>query len=158
MSTAWRRPAGAFWLAAVFTVLAAAPPAFAEPPSPGALKINEIESSGGAVTDFVELINNGAGPADIGGYVIKDNDDTHSFTVPAGTTIAANGYYVADTDTGATAFGLGAADSARLFEPGGHHPDRQPHLGGACRDDVRALPQRLRRVHHDDQPDPGHRQ
>ena len=118
MSTAWRRPVGAFCLAAVFTVLAAAPPAFAEPPSPGALKINEIESSGGAVTDFVELINNGAGPADIGGYVIKDNDDTHSFTVPAGTTIAANGYYVADTDTGATAFGLGAADSARLFEPG----------------------------------------
>ena len=82
------------------------------------LKINEIESSGGVVVDFVEVINNGASPVDIGGYVIKDNDDTHSFTIPAGTIVGASAYYVADVDTGPTAFGLGGADSARLFAPG----------------------------------------
>jgi len=50
--------------------------------------------------------------------VVKDNDDLHVFTVPAGTIVAAGGYYVADVDSGPTAFGLGGADSARLFEPG----------------------------------------
>ena len=83
------------------------------------VKINEVESSGGAPADFVELINNGAAPADIGGYVIRDNDDTHTFTIPAGTTIAAGGYYVVDIDTGPAASAWARADSARLFAPGG---------------------------------------
>ena len=82
------------------------------------VKINEVESSDPAVGDYVELINNGASAASIGGYVVKDNDDTHAFTVPSGTSIAAGGYYVADVDTGPTAFGLGSADSARLFTAG----------------------------------------
>ena len=119
MSTSWLRPAGVACLAAVVTALAATPAASAAPPSPGTLKINEVESNDPSVADFVELINNGAAAADIGGYVVRDNDDSHVFTVPAGTTIAVNGYYVADTDSGPGAFGLGAADSARLFEPGG---------------------------------------
>ncbi len=119
MSTSWHRPVGAFCLSAVVALLALAPPALAAPPAAGALKINEIESSGGSgVVDYVELINNGADAAEIGGYIVKDNDDTHSFTVPAGTMIAAGGYYVADVDAGATAFGLGAMDSARVFAPG----------------------------------------
>lgn len=118
MSTSWRRPTGAVCLAALVMVLAAAMPASAAPPGPGALKLNEVESNDPSVTDFVELINTGPA-AEIGGYVIKDNDDAHAFTIPAGTTIAAGGYYVADTDTGPSAFGLGSADSARLFEPGG---------------------------------------
>ena len=88
---------------------------------PRALKINEVESSDPSVADFVELVNNGATPAAVGGYVIKDNDDTHSFTIPAGTMIAAGGYYVADTDV-AGGFGLGSADSARLFAPGAAAP------------------------------------
>ena len=119
MSTSWRRPTVAACLAAV-AVLAASASASAAPPAPDALRINEVESTDPSVLDFVELINNGPA-ADIGGYVIKDNDDTHAFTLPAGTTIAAGGYYVADTDAGSggPGFGLGSADSARLFAPGG---------------------------------------
>jgi len=107
------------FLALIVALGAAAVPAAAQVPGPDTLRINEVESSGGAaVVDFVELINNAASPADIGGYVVKDNDDLHVFTVPAGTIVAAGGYYVADVDSGPTAFGLGGADSARLFEPG----------------------------------------
>ena len=115
------RLAGGSLVVALALVVALGPgasPASADPPAAGALKINEIESQpASGVVDFVELINTGPA-AEIGGYVVKDNDNSHVFTVPAGTTIAANGYYVADVDNGsATAFGLGSADSARLFAP-----------------------------------------
>jgi hypothetical protein len=71
------------------------------------------------VTDYVELMNTDTtNPVDISGYVIKDSDDGHAFTIPNATMIAAGGYYVADVDTGPNAFGLGKADSARLFTPG----------------------------------------
>jgi hypothetical protein len=99
-------------LAVLGSVVTTAAPAAA---GPADLKINEVESNGGAPGDWVELINNGSSPADVSGYVVKDNDDTHVFTIPASTTIAAGGYYVADVDP---LFGLGAADSARLFTPG----------------------------------------
>ena len=94
------------------------------PPADGALKINEVESNGGTPGDWVELVNTGAAAADIGGYVVRDDDDTHTYVIPAGTTIAAGGYYLADVDSVATAggsapFGLGSADSARLLTPGG---------------------------------------
>jgi hypothetical protein len=93
-------------------------------PAPGVLRINEVESNGGTPGDWVELLNRGTTPADIGGYVVRDNDDTHSYVIPAGTTITAGGYYLADVDTvatpgGSATFGLGAADSARLFAPDG---------------------------------------
>ena len=92
--------------------------ASALPPAPGALKINEVESSGGTPGDWVELVNTGSAAADIGGYRVLDNDDTHTpLAIPAGTTIAAGGYYVVDTDTVPNGFGLGSADSARLFDP-----------------------------------------
>ena len=56
------------------------------------VKINEVESSGGTPGDWVELINNGASAVDLSGWIVKDNDDTHVFTIPAGTSIAAGGY------------------------------------------------------------------
>jgi Lamin Tail Domain/Esterase-like activity of phytase len=82
-----------------------------------AVVINEVESDDPVVTDFVELTNTGAAPADISGYVIKDSDDGHAFTIPAATVIPAHGYYVADVNSGPGGFGLGAGDSARLFAP-----------------------------------------
>ena len=89
----------------------------AAPPAAGALKINETESSAAASgPDFVELINNGPA-ADIGGYLVKDNDDTHTFTIAPGTTIAAGGYYVAETDALPGGFGLGSADSVGCSLP-----------------------------------------
>lgn len=83
------------------------------------VRINEIESSGGLPGDWVELVNTGTDPVDVSGWVISDSDDDHRFVIPAATTIAAGGYWVADTDAAAlgdAAFGLGGADSVRLFD------------------------------------------
>jgi hypothetical protein len=79
--------------------------------------LNEIESSGGAPGDWVEIFNPSPAPAAIGGFVFKDNDDTHAYAIPAGTIIPAGGYLVLDEAT--FAFGLGAVDAARLFRPDG---------------------------------------
>ncbi|MFF1879792.1 lamin tail domain-containing protein [Leifsonia sp. NPDC058230] len=80
------------------------------------VKINEVESDGGTPGDWIELINNGTSTVDLSGYILRDNDDSHTFTLPAGSTIAANGYLAEDVDP---SFGLGGADSARLFAPDG---------------------------------------
>ncbi|MDZ4259901.1 MAG: lamin tail domain-containing protein [Gemmatimonadales bacterium] len=81
------------------------------------VRINEIESSGGTPGDWVELINNGPAVVDLSGYVFRDNNDTRGYTIPLGTTIAPGGYLV--LDEAQFGFGLGSADAARLFVPGG---------------------------------------
>jgi uncharacterized protein (TIGR03437 family) len=78
------------------------------------VKINEVESNGGEPGDWVELYNAGISPANVGGFIFKDSDDTHSYAIPAGTTIPVGGYYL--LEEAAFGFGLGAADSARLFD------------------------------------------
>jgi len=80
------------------------------------VRINEIESQDGTPGDWIELRNNGVVSADISGLVLKDNSDKTPFTVPAGTTVAAGGYFVADLGD---YFGLGGADSVRLFAADG---------------------------------------
>src|SRR6478735_9245242 len=79
------------------------------------VRINEVESNGGTPVDWIELVNTGTAAVDVSGLKLKDSDDTHSFVVvPGGTTIAAGGFYAVDVDvTGG--FGLGGADTARLF-------------------------------------------
>ena len=79
-----------------------------------AVRINEVESSGGVPGDWVELFNPTAAPVDISNLIFRDNDDTHTYAIPAGTTIAAGGYYV--IEEAALGFGLGGADSARMFD------------------------------------------
>ncbi|RRJ87053.1 LPXTG cell wall anchor domain-containing protein [Gulosibacter macacae] len=75
--------------------------------------INEVESSGGTPGDWIELYNPSANSLDIGGLIVKDNDDSHAYVIPAGTSIPALGYYVIEeADLG---FGLGANDSVRVF-------------------------------------------
>jgi hypothetical protein len=81
-------------------------------PASAAVVINEVESDDAVAADFVEVMNNGAAPVDLGGYVIKDSDNGHTFTIPSPTMVAAGGYYAVDTP-----FGLGKDDSARLFAP-----------------------------------------
>jgi hypothetical protein len=81
------------------------------------VKINEVESDAGTPGDWVELFNPGTSPASIAGFVFKDNDDTHSYAIPAGTTIPAGGYYI--LEEAAFGFGLGSADSARLYDASG---------------------------------------
>ncbi|WP_211255137.1 lamin tail domain-containing protein [Microbacterium ginsengisoli] len=80
------------------------------------LRLSEIESSGGTPGDWIELVNLSNTDVDASGYVLKDNDDSHVFTIPVGTTIPALGYAAFDVES---AFGLGSADSARLFSPAG---------------------------------------
>ena len=59
-----------------------------------------------------ELANTDGAAVDIGNYVLRDGGG-NSFTVPAGTMIPGNGFYLAD----ALGFGLGDNDEARLFAP-----------------------------------------
>ena len=84
---------------------------------PSVIKVNEVESSGGAPGDWVELFNTGASSVNVSGYVFKDNDDLHAYAIPAGTIIAPGGYLV--LDEAAFGFGLGGNESARLFDTGG---------------------------------------
>ena len=65
----------------------------------------------------MELYNAGQVPADVSGYVFRDNDDTRTFALPAGTIIPAGGYYV--IEEAQFNFGLGQPDAARLYLPGG---------------------------------------
>ena len=82
-------------------------------PAP-AIHINEIESNQGMPGDWVELYNAGTSPVDVGGWLFRDNDDTHNYLIPAGTVIPAGGYFV--LEEAAFGFGLGAAESARLYD------------------------------------------
>jgi hypothetical protein len=87
-----------------------------------AVRINEVESSGGTPGDWIELFNAGGATADVGGYTVLDNDDAHTpYAIPAGTTIPAGGRIV--LDEAAFGFGLGSADNVRLFGPGGAQVD-----------------------------------
>jgi len=116
MRTTLRRP-----LLAAVTCLALAAPiaAFAVPASAAALPtvvINEVESNADA-TDWIEITNTGTEAVDVSGWVLKDNDDTRTLAIPAGTSLAAGAYLAIDVDVKSTAgnFGLGGSDQARLF-------------------------------------------
>ncbi len=81
------------------------------------VKVNEVESNGGTPGDWVELYNTGTTAVDLTGYVFRDNDDTRGYTIPVGTVIPARSFLV--LEEAQFGFGLGAADAARLFAPGG---------------------------------------
>lgn len=82
----------------------------------GALLLwNEVESNGGTPDDWVELFNAGPAAQDLSGWVFKDNDDTHVYTIPAGSVIDPGQYLVLEN----FGFGLGSGDSARLFNAAG---------------------------------------
>jgi len=85
--------------------------------APATIRINEVESSGGTPGDWVELYNPGTSAVSLAGYGFKDNDDTHNYLIPAGTSIAAGGYYL--LEEAAFGFGLGTPDSARLYNAAG---------------------------------------
>lgn len=95
-------------------VVCSADPSAAARPN---VKINEVESSGGTPGDWTELYNADSVGADISGWSFKDNDDTHNYVIPAGTVIPAGGYYI--IEEAAQSFGLGGADSARLYDAQG---------------------------------------
>lgn len=78
------------------------------------VRINEVESDGGAPDDWIELVNPTSATLDVGGVVVKDDDDAHAYRLPDGTTIAAAGYLVIERDQ--LGFGLGGGDRVRLFD------------------------------------------
>ena len=86
--------------------------------APPALRINEVESSGGVPGDWIELYNASTAAIDLSGWGVRDNDSTHTiYRIPAGTSLPAGGYYV--VEEAQFGFGLGAPDEARLYNPFG---------------------------------------
>ena len=88
------------------------------------IRFTEIESNDGAPGDWVELHNTGDAPVDLSDFTFKDNDDSHAYVLPQGTVVAPGAFLVLDElQKGSSApgfdFGLGKADSARLFDSGG---------------------------------------
>src|SRR5690606_18996086 len=77
--------------------------------------INEVESHGGTPADWVELKNFGTDPVDVSGWILKDDKDSRTKAIPADTTIAPGGYLTVVVDEAPNGFGLGGADSARLY-------------------------------------------
>ncbi|WP_300409206.1 lamin tail domain-containing protein [Lagierella sp.] len=77
--------------------------------------LNEIQSNDpNKGPDWIELANPTDSKLDISGLIIKDNDDSHEYTIPEGTVIEANGFLVlTDEDFG---FGLGKSDMVRIYQ------------------------------------------
>src|SRR5690606_37049585 len=94
-------------------------------PTAPTIRFNEAESNGGTPGDWAELYNYGTTPVDLTGYVFKDNDDTHIYTLPQ--TVVAPGAYLV-LEEAAFGFGLGGAESVRLFRPDGTLADEYSWL------------------------------
>ncbi len=88
------------------------------PPAGADILVNEVESSGGTPGDWAEFFNPGATAVDVGGWIVRDNDNTEAVVIPTGTVIAAGGYLAVDVDIPG-GFGLGANDEVRIFLPDG---------------------------------------
>ncbi|WKK54944.1 lamin tail domain-containing protein [Corynebacterium sp. P4-C1] len=88
--------------------------------------LNEIESNGDSVGDWVELANTDNNQSiDISGWKILDDDDKHApIVIPDGTKIESGGYKAFYTDTqtidGSKGFGLGGKDTVRIFDAEGN--------------------------------------
>lgn len=106
----------------------------------GAIVINEIMYNASAAMDskdWIELYNPQSSDQDISGWMMKDEDNLHSFFVPPGAAIPAKGYWVLCGDTAAftqsnpgvnnysgnISFGFGGKDLVRLYAPGGQLVD-----------------------------------
>jgi hypothetical protein len=80
------------------------------------LIINEVSSNPNP--DWVELVNVGTSSVDVSGWTFTDNDPTHVYTFPAGTSVAPSGVLVLNEGPDFS-FGLGGADSAILRDAAG---------------------------------------
>jgi hypothetical protein len=80
------------------------------------IRINEIESNGDVVGDWVELTNTGSTAVDVSGWQLRDNDPTNvAISIPSGTTIAPGGFYARYTEAPSPGFGLSSADEVTLY-------------------------------------------
>jgi hypothetical protein len=99
---------------AVITCVAGTPP----PPPPTQLTVNEVETggTGSAADEFVEIVNLGSSGVDISGFKLVyrsggGSSDVSLATVPAGTVLAAGGFYLFG-GSGYTGSGSAAADQS----------------------------------------------
>ncbi|MFD7026431.1 lamin tail domain-containing protein [Streptomyces sp. NPDC059917] len=75
------------------------------------IRINEVVTTGD-VNDSIELFNKGTAAIDVSGWILRDDDNSHTYKIASGTTLAAGGYRAFDVHD---KFGLGSADEARLY-------------------------------------------
>ncbi|MFE6774983.1 lamin tail domain-containing protein [Streptomyces sp. NPDC057702] len=75
------------------------------------IRVNEVVTTGD-VNDSIELYNKGAATIDVSGWILRDDDRSHSYTIASGTTLAPGGFRAFDVSG---AFGLGSKDEARLY-------------------------------------------
>ncbi|MEU0039338.1 MULTISPECIES: lamin tail domain-containing protein [unclassified Streptomyces] len=115
MRTHWRRQAPITAVALILLALGlSGAPASAQDPS--TVRINEVESSGGSPGDWIELVNTGSAAVDVSGWIVKDNDNSHSYKIGKKTSIAPGAFLALDVES---SYGLGSSDSARLFQTDG---------------------------------------
>lgn len=119
-------PVATFMFVSLCSVTAAAQEAPAS-----AVVINEVESNGDPIGDFVELANtDAANSLDISGWTLVDEKDENPVVLPAGTIIESGGYFVVYTDAinhsstsntygGIDHFGLGKDDTVTLRDTDG---------------------------------------
>ncbi|GAA4714330.1 lamin tail domain-containing protein [Nocardioides conyzicola] len=87
---------------------------------PEAIKINEVESNGDPVADWVELTNTGGTAVDVSGWQLRDGGESNpAVTIPSGTTIAPGGFYAIYTEIPGPGFGLGVDDQVTLYKTDG---------------------------------------
>lgn len=104
-------------------------PTYAESP----VVINEVESNGDPVGDWVELANTDTvNSVDISGWTIIDNDAARTpITIPANTNIESGGYASFYTDNDPDGFGLGGNDSVIIRNAEGEIVDETSWEGHA---------------------------
>lgn len=114
MRTHWRgqAPITAVALSLLALGLASAP-APAQAADRPTVRINEVESSDGEPGDWVEIVNTGSATVDVSGWVVKDDDDDHAYTIGKKKTLAPGAFLALDVED---SFGLGDKDSARLYD------------------------------------------
>jgi uncharacterized protein YjiK len=83
------------------------------------IHINEVESNGDVVADWVELTNTGATAVDVSGWQLRDGGSNPAVTIPSGTTIATGGFYAIYTEIPGPGFGLGVDDQITLYKADG---------------------------------------
>ena len=98
----------------------------------GMVVINEIMYNAATSMDskdWIELYNPQSVDQDISGWIVKDENDLHTFLIPSGTTIPAKGFWILCGDTSAfrqvypgvnitsgnIPFGFGGKDQVRLY-------------------------------------------
>ncbi|MEV7590245.1 lamin tail domain-containing protein [Streptomyces sp. NPDC089922] len=74
------------------------------------IRVNEVVTTGD-VNDSIELFNKGTTAVDVSGWILKDDDKSHSYKIASGTTLAPGAFRAFDVSG---SFGLGSKDEARL--------------------------------------------